>query len=52
MAKQQEPTVQHRETTQCLVITYNGEESEKNYTLLLLHVIESCCYTLETNTTL
>ena len=33
---------------QCLVITYNGKESEREY----LYITEPFCYMPETNTTL
>ena len=42
--------------TQCLVITYNGKESEKVYIYIFIYmyvcITESLCCTPETNTTL
>ena len=37
-----------RNSTQYLVITYNGKESEKEYKYIC--ITESLCYILETNT--
>ena len=52
IGKQQRPTVQH--STQNLVITYNGKESEKEhiYVYMYICITDSLCCTLETNLTL